>query len=147
MLLHKLGDERLEAPVDAALVTRRKDGTLVMATWNLVEPGAQGADKTVTFDVYGAGGLRAEVKHKVEVEIKNTKAVIWRVDAAHGDTLAAWKKMGSPAFPTEEQIQDLREAADVGAPEEMPIRDHRLTVTVPPMGLVVVEVQGAGSRE
>ena len=147
MLLHKLGDERLEAPVDAALVTRRKDGTLVMATWNLVEPGVEGKDKTVTFDVYGAGGLRAEVKHKVEVEIKNTKAAIWRVDAAHGDTLAAWKKMGSPAFPTEEQIQDLREAADVGAPEDVPIRDHRLTVTVPPMGLVVVEIQATGNRE
>ena len=147
MLLHKLGEERLEAPMDAALVTRRKDGTIVLAAWNLVEPGAEGTDKTVTFDLYGAGGLHTEVKHKVEVEIKNTKAVIWRVDAEHGDTLDEWKKMGSPAFPTEEQIEDLRKVSELGAPEEMPIRDHRLTVTVPPMGLVVVEVQATGNRE
>jgi xylan 1,4-beta-xylosidase len=147
MLLHKLGDERLEAPRDEALVTRRKDGTLVLAAWNLVEPGVEGTDKTVTFDVYGVGGLRAEVKHRVAVEIKNTKAVIWRVDASHGDTLAAWKKMGSPAYPTQEQIEDLRKASEVGAPEEVAVRDHRVTLTLPPMGLAVVEIQGpAGSR-
>jgi xylan 1,4-beta-xylosidase len=69
------------------------------------------------------------------------------VDAAHGDTLAAWKKMGSPAFPTEEQIEDLRKASEVGAPEEVAIRDHRVTVTVTPMGLVVVEVQATGNRQ
>jgi hypothetical protein len=35
----------------------------------------------------------------------------------------------------------------VGAPEEVAIRDHRVTVTVPPMGLVVVEVQATGNRQ
>jgi xylan 1,4-beta-xylosidase len=126
MLLHELGDERLPAPVDEALVTRRADGTLVIAAWNLVEPGANGADKTVTFQFKGvADGTYAEIR---------------RVDADHGDTLDAWKKMGSPKYPTRQQIEDLRKASDIGKPEGAPIHDHALTVTLPSMGLAVIEI-------
>ncbi len=127
MLLHELGDERLPAPVNEALVTRRADGTLVLAAWNLVEPGAAGSDKTETFDLEGVPD--------------GTYATIRRVDAAHGDTLDAWKKMGSPAFPTRAQIEALRKDSEVGAPEDVEVRSHRLTVTLPPMGLAVVEVR------
>ena len=86
MLLHELGDERLQAPKDEALVTRRKDGTIVIAVWNLVEPnaqgsGAEGADKTVTFDVYGVGTFQAQAHHGVTSEIKMTRAEVRRVDA------------------------------------------------------------------
>jgi xylan 1,4-beta-xylosidase len=126
MLLHELGDERLPAPVDEALVTRRADGTLVIAAWNLVEPGASGSDKAVTFHFKGvADGAYAEIR---------------RVDADHGDTLDAWKKMGSPANPSRQQIEDLRKASDIGKPEGAPIRDHALTVKLPPMGLAVIEI-------
>jgi xylan 1,4-beta-xylosidase len=133
MLLHELGEERLAAPVNEALVTRRADGTLVLAAWNLVEPGAEGADKTVTFELKGVAD--------------GTYAVIQRVDAAHGDTLDAWKKMGSPRFPTREQIEALRQASEIGAPEEVPVRDGRLTVTMPPMGLAVIQVQPVASNQ
>ncbi|MGC2639964.1 MAG: glycosyl hydrolase family 39 [Acidobacteriaceae bacterium] len=126
-LLHELGDERLPAPVHEALVTRRADGTLVIAAWNLVEPGASGSDKTVTFDLKGvADGTYAEIR---------------RVDANHGDTLDAWKKMGSPKEPTREQIDSLRSAADPGPPEGVPIQNHNLSVTLPPMGLAVIEIR------
>ena len=125
-LLHKLGDERLPASTDDALVTRRKDGAIVIAAWNLVEPGAGGTDKTVTFDLKGISG--------------HARAVIRRVDASHGDTLDAWKKMGSPKYPTKEQIEALRQASQIGPPETQPIHDHQLTVTLPPMGLAVVEL-------
>jgi xylan 1,4-beta-xylosidase len=70
-----------------------------------------------------------------------TKAEVRRVDATHGDTLAAWKKMGSPKYPTQAQIEALRKASDPGPAEEIAIRDHKLTLTLPPMGLAVVEVK------
>ena len=126
MLLHELGDVRLPAPKDEALVTRRADGTLVIAAWNLVEPGAAGSDKTVTFDLKGvADGTWAEIR---------------RVDASHGDVLDAWKQMGSPKDPTRQQIGELRRASGLGEPEGAQIRDHRLAVTLPPMGLAVIEI-------
>ena len=125
-LLHELGDERLPAPKDEALVTRRADGTLVLAAWNLVDPGDQGTTKTVTFDLRGVpDGVYARIR---------------RVDAQHGDTLAAWKAMGSPAFPSREQIAALRRASDPGPEDDLEVRDHQLTLTLPPMGLAVAEV-------
>jgi xylan 1,4-beta-xylosidase len=129
-LLHELGDERLPAAKDQALVTRRKDGTIVIAAWNLVEPGqgASGEDgptKTETFDLRDMKAKTAEIR---------------RVDAEHGDTLDAWKKMGSPKDPTMAQVEQLRKDAELGAPEKVAIRNHQLTVTLPPMGLAVIEI-------
>jgi xylan 1,4-beta-xylosidase len=126
-LLHELGDVRLPAPRDEALVTRRANGTLVIAVWNLVEPNATGSDKSVTFDLRGVAD--------------GSYAVIRRVDASHGDVLDAWKQMGSPRYPTRRQIADLRKASDPGEPQSAQIRDHRLTVTLPPMGLAVIEIR------
>jgi xylan 1,4-beta-xylosidase len=126
-LLHELGGERLAAPTDEALVTRRKDGALVIAAWNLVEPGANGAEKFVTFDLKGI--------------TTHARAVIRRVDASHGDTLDAWKAMGSPKYPTQKQVEALRKAAEIGPPEVRSVRDHQLTLTLPPMGLAIVELR------
>jgi xylan 1,4-beta-xylosidase len=125
-LLHELGDERLPAPVDEALVTRRADGTLVIAVWNLVEPNGAGSDKSVTFDLPGVSS--------------GTFAQVRRLDAQHGDTLDAWKQMGSPRNPTRAQIEELRKASLTGDPVGVPIEDHRLTVTVPPQGLALIEI-------
>ena len=126
-LLHALGDARLPVESDDVLATRRNDGTLVVAAWNLVEPGAAGADKAIRRDVKGVAA--------------DARVSIRRVDAAHGDTLDAWKKMGSPKYPTASQVEALQKIAEVGAAETVAIRDHRLTVTLPPMGLAVIEIR------
>lgn len=126
MLLHTLGDQRLPAPADETIVTRRADGSLVIAAWNLLEPGESGSDKTVVFNMHG-------VPHDAYAEVR-------RVDAAHGDTLGAWKKMGSPNFPTREQIVALRHASEIGPPEDIQLKDGKLTLVLPPMGLAVIEV-------
>ena len=143
MLLHALGEERLPAPVDEALVTRRKDGTIVIAAWNMVEPDKDGTpvshtDKTVTFDLKNFG--IAEGHHGVALEF-GRRAEVRRVDTSHGDTLDAWKKMGSPAWPTQAQIEELRRASETGSAEDVPIRDHKLTLVLPPMGLAVAEIR------
>jgi xylan 1,4-beta-xylosidase len=126
-LLHTLGDERLEENANNVLVTRRKDGALEIAAWNEVEPGASGTTKTVEFDLKSVPA--------------NARATIRRVDGAHGDTLEAWKKMGSPAYPTQAQIELLRKASELGAPETRPLEQDKLRLTLPPMGLAVVEVR------
>ncbi|HTV06364.1 MAG TPA: hypothetical protein VME86_13425 [Acidobacteriaceae bacterium] len=126
-MLHELGDERIAEPEDNVLVTRRADGTLVIAAWNLVEPDAKGAGKQATLNVTGVA--------------PDAQVSIARSDAQHGDTLAAWDKMGKPRFPTPEQIDALKRASDPGPPEVTTLKDGQLTLTLPPMGLAVVEVQ------
>jgi xylan 1,4-beta-xylosidase len=126
-LLHDLGDERIAEPEDDVLVTRRKDGAIVIAAWNLVEPGATGPDKTFSFDLKGVA--------------KSAKVSIRRVDAAHGDTLAAWDKMGKPKYPTQEEIAALKKASEIGPAEVRSLHDGELTLSVPQKGLALIEVR------
>ena len=121
-LLNRLGADRLASQSENALVTRRADGTLEIAVWNYAEPGQAGAPNAITLDF---GSPHA--------------ATVYRVDEANGSSLAAWRAMGSPRFPTRDQIHSLRDAARIPAPEQRP-SETRLTVTIPPHGLMVVEV-------
>jgi xylan 1,4-beta-xylosidase len=125
-LLHQLGEERLASPDPNVLVTRRKDGTLVIALWNLVEPEATGPDKSFHLDIRGVSS-RAGV-------------TIGRVDADHGDTLSAYVRMGKPRYPTQAQIKELRRVAELGPPAAERLDHGGLTISVPPKGLAVVTV-------
>jgi xylan 1,4-beta-xylosidase len=127
-LLHTLGSKRIPLEAKDVLATRRADGTLVIAAWNMAEPpGSTVADKTITLDLSGmhAGGT----------------ATVRRVDAEHGDTLDAWKQMGSPAFPSREQIAALKKIGTLGEPAPLPLNGDKLTVHLPSSGLAVIEVK------
>ena len=127
-ILHKLGTTRIANPATDALVTKRPDGSLVIALWNLVEPGVAGSPKEFELSLKGIGNPAL--------------AQIMRADADHGDTLDAWKEMGSPAYPTKDQIMQLRKVGSAAAPESMPIDGGKLRVSVPSQGLAVITVGG-----
>ena len=123
-LLHRLGEERIQLDSDSALLTRRKDGALVLAVWNYAAPEQTGAPKQITLRLQGTNA-----KH----------AVISRVDDTHGDVIPVYEKMGSPSYPTQMQIQELRRAADLAGPEDRQIKQGELILTVPAHGLAVIE--------
>lgn len=125
-ILHLLGDRRLSLNANSALATT-KSGMPVLAAWNLVLPGATGSPKTVTFQFSGLGGRHTALVH--------------RVDATHGSLLNAYAQMGSPDYPTVKQIEALRKAAALPAPEQQNISRNQLTVELPAQSLVVVEVK------
>jgi xylan 1,4-beta-xylosidase len=111
---------------DSALLTRRKDGSLVLALWNYAPPEQPGAPKTV-------------VLHFKNAKLK--RAVISRVDAEHGDVHALYEKLGAPRYPTHVQIEQLKMAADLPAPESRALKNGELTLTLPSYGLALVEVK------
>jgi xylan 1,4-beta-xylosidase len=125
-LLHHLGDMRLDVNSDSALVTRRKDGGLAIAVWNLFLPEEQGAPKTFT------------LRFAKSVAAKTVRVTI--VDALHGSSLAAFEKMGSPAFPSREQIAELRKAGVMPRPKTLAISGHSLSLTLEPHALALVEL-------
>ncbi len=45
-MLHKLGDHQLKTRSDSALVTKRDDGTMVLALWNYAPPVGKTASYT-----------------------------------------------------------------------------------------------------
>jgi xylan 1,4-beta-xylosidase len=129
-LLHQLGTIRIANSTTDTLVTRRPDGSLVIAAWNLVEPNQTAPDKEFVFVLKGLGGTPL--------------AAISRADARHGDILSAWKAMGSPSDPTKAQIEELRRVGAPQAPEMVPIQGGQLRLLVPPQGLAVIVVRASG---
>jgi xylan 1,4-beta-xylosidase len=125
-LLHRLGDERIELNCDWALLTRKSDGSLVVAVWNYAPAEKPGQARTVTLRFKGAQPRRA---------------LISRVDAAHGDVHPAYEKMGSPRYPTAAQIRALRKAAELGPPETRVLASAELTLSLPTYGLAVIELE------
>ena len=125
-LLHRLGDERIQLDSDSALLTRRKDGSLVLAVWNYAPPDHPGVTKIVTLRFRG---------------LRLKRSLIYRLDAAHGDFHAAYERMGSPRYPTEAQIQQLTKATELGPSEARRLSNAELTLTLPAYGLAVIELK------
>jgi xylan 1,4-beta-xylosidase len=125
-LLHRLGETRLEVKSDSVLVTRRKDGSLAIAVWNLFLPDEVGTPKTVTLHFTGL-----ESGRKVQTTV---------VDKVHGSPLPAYAKMGSPQFPSLEQIVTLRKAGELPAAESSTIKNGEITLTLQPHSLALLEI-------
>jgi xylan 1,4-beta-xylosidase len=71
----------------------------------------------------------------------DARVSIQRVDNEHGNTLAAYKALGSPVYPTEEQIQKMNAATRLPPPEEKRLAEGKLNLRVEPNGLVLLEVR------
>ncbi|MGA2371154.1 MAG: GH39 family glycosyl hydrolase [Candidatus Korobacteraceae bacterium] len=126
-LLHRLGGERMENSDPNVLVTKASDGSLVVAVWNLVNPGSTGAPKTVTLQFKG-------IKPDAHVAIR-------RVDEEHGNTLGLWERMGSPRYPTQNQLEDLRQESHLEGPDTTNLTDGSMTLELPVNGLVLLQVR------
>jgi xylan 1,4-beta-xylosidase len=128
-LLHKLGAQRISVDSDSVLVTRRPDGSLAIAVWNYTPPGSGGAPKQITLSF--SGGIGAG------------EARIQIVDRQHGSALAAWEALGKPDFPSREQQEKLRKAAEPGPPEVRalsPSNPAMLALTLEPQSLALIEI-------
>jgi xylan 1,4-beta-xylosidase len=62
------------------------------------------------------------------------------IDDQHGSPLPAWEKMGSPRFPTQAQIKELRAAAALPAAVTMPISGDALKLQLHGHALALVEI-------
>ncbi len=126
-ILHRLGDQRLENSNSNVLVTRTGEGALSVALWNLVDPGAAGEAKAVKLEFKG-------VKPDARIAIS-------RVDDEHGNALALYEKMGSPRYPTADQIRELREDSRLPDPAYDELTEGSYTLQLPVNGLAVIQVR------
>ncbi len=126
-LLHGLGDQRIENGNSNVLVTKAGDGSLVVAVWNLVNPGSTGEAKTVKLQFKG---MRP-----------NAKVSVRYVDDEHGNTLGAWERMGRPRYPTQTQAEELREQSRTVAPQNETLTDGTVTLRLSVNSLAVLEVR------
>jgi xylan 1,4-beta-xylosidase len=129
-LLHELGDQRLANSSNNVIVTKRTDGTLVIAVWNLVD--LVGANQT----------KKEEIKMKIEFNnvSPNAEVSIQRVDDEHGNVLPKYVVMGSPLDPTETQVEQLNRETALGQPERTTLNHARLEVTLEANALAILRV-------
>lgn len=125
-LLHHLGEQRIAVSSDSALLTKKKDGSLVIAVWNYAPPEQVGVAKTITLHFEGG-----HYKH----------AIVSTVDPSHGDVHSIYEKMGSPRYLSQAQIRQLKQAAEIPPAAERNLIGGELTLTLPSYGLAVVEVR------
>jgi xylan 1,4-beta-xylosidase len=128
-LLHQLGYERLANSAQNALVTRRADGTLVIAVWNLgpPQPGA-------------AGGPPVRVQLQLRNIATSATVLIHRADDTHGNTLAIFRRLGSPQYPTPAQKAQINREGELPLPEAATLNNGGLELAIPQNGLAIVEV-------
>jgi xylan 1,4-beta-xylosidase len=126
-ILHLLGDSRIPVDSDSVLATRRADGALVIAVWNLFLPEDAGRARDFVLEIRG-GTVGGE-------------ALIYQVDSEHGSPLPAYRTMGEPLYPTAAQYAELKKAAELGAPRTVEIRGGKLELSLPAQGLAVIEIR------
>lgn len=124
-LLHKLGNHRLRVGSDDVLATKRDDGTIEIAAWNLFLPEEKGTTKTLAM-------------HFANTSARGAK--VWIVDADHGSPLRAYDAMGSPKYPSRQQQEALRRAAQMSAAVDRPFENGKLSLTLAPHSLALIEL-------
>jgi xylan 1,4-beta-xylosidase len=130
-LLHKLGDQRIANADPNVIVTKRKDGGLAIAVWNLVDPDKKGSAKKIRL-------VLENVPSDAPVEMS-------RVDDEHGNALAAYRAVGSPRYPTEEQVAKMNAASKLPPPSHGHLDGNHLDLNLEPNALVLVEVKTRSS--
>src|SRR5579884_895823 len=135
-ILHKLGDRRIAADSDSALITRASDGSLAIALWNYAPPTGTGARYTMPSDPAGPAKDFDLELHNVNL---GADVQVWRVDDDHGNVLKAFDAMGRPPGDlTQQQVIELQRAARLPTPERLHLESGHLRLTVPTHGLAVV---------
>lgn len=125
-LLHMLGNKRMQVENTDAIITKRDDGTVVIATWNYFEPYEEKlSSKSVELNLSNVGDAK--------------QARIYVVDRDHGSALTQWEAMGKPSFPSREQQKQLRAAAEI-SPEARDIKDGKIVLELKPHSLALIEV-------
>jgi xylan 1,4-beta-xylosidase len=125
-LLHQLGHERLNNPSHSVIVTRTRNGGLVIALWNLVDPGKTGRTKTVRLQFSGMP--------------RNAPVTLTRVDHDHGNVLPIYRAMGSPRYPTPKQVAAMNAATALPAAQAARLRGGVLSLRLQPNDLVLLRV-------
>ncbi|MBU9721777.1 MULTISPECIES: GH39 family glycosyl hydrolase [Bacillaceae] len=93
---NKLGSEQLHRD-ENMLVTRREDGSIAIALWNLVMDKGEGFEKEFELDL--------------PVQFKDVFLKRQTIDEDHANPWNVWKQMGRPRFPDKTQVATLKDMA------------------------------------
>ena len=126
-LLHGLGTERLETDGEqgtVGIVATEENGTVQVLAYNHDILENPPKEENVTLKLEGLNVRKAEIV---------------RIDENHANAYPAWVEMGSPDYPTDDQIHTLLGISAMH-PEPIEVENNRITFTLPPHGVALVKL-------
>lgn len=133
----------VRGPADIGAFATADGRQLAVMLWHYHDDDLAGPDAAIDFTLRGLppGAVTAKLTH-------------YRIDDAHSNSYAAWKRLGSPIAPDEKQYAALQQAsvlATLGEPEKIPL-DHgaaKLQITLPRQGvsLLVFDLSAASADD
>ncbi len=126
-LLHQLGDRRIASPSKNVLITRDSRGDVIVAGWNLVDPGESGTTRQITL----------QFQHLAA----NSRVTIERVDSEHGNVLRNYAAMGKPLDPTPDQVEQLNRETALPPPESVNLHNGMLKLNLTVNELDLIRIQ------
>ena len=143
-LLHQLGDRRIASASKNVLITKRADGALAIAAWNIVDPGSvpqlPDGPHGATNEKAGQSGPTRTVDLDLTGVPPSANVTITRVDANHGNVLPKYYALGAPQYPTPAQVTQLNQETAPSPPEQTHLTNNHLQLTLTPNALVLVTV-------
>jgi len=88
---------------DVYAIAARDEKRVTVIAWNYHDDDVPGQTAEVSLRING-----------LPADAKNAHLAEWRIDETHSNAYTAWKKMGSPAKPTDEQHRELETSAQLG---------------------------------
>lgn len=146
-MLHKLGDTLVQSDSGPLMATSRSDGSKAILIWNLI-PATQGSVANGN-PLAATGGSSESTGQAKEFRLKlngveGHSVTISHVNSQVGSAIPTWRKMGSPSYPTGDQIAQLRAAAELPRPTVRPLTQGQaspeISVEMPPNGLALLEI-------
>jgi len=138
-LLHALGTQQL-ASDGPALASRRANGSVATLVWNLAE-----VSQPSGVPVPGSARKPVGKTRRLQVAFKGARpgavAHIRFVDQERASPMPAWRKMGSPQYPTVAQLAALGKAAEIAPPVAMRLgRGAQIALDLPSEALALIEL-------
>jgi xylan 1,4-beta-xylosidase len=128
-LLHHLGNQRLAVDSGNVIATRTSDGSLIIAAWNLVDPGQHG--NPIHLDL----SFR-ELPASATVTLQT-------IDEDNGNVLPKYAAMGSPLDPTPAQVTELNQETALSPPEQRPLNAGVLKITLTTDALTLITIKAS----
>ena len=105
---------------DVGVMATKENNTAAVMIWNYHDADIKGDTANVSVSINN-------------IPAKKIRLIQYRIDDAHSNAYEAWKKMGSPQNPTQEQITTLEKAGQlqqINSVETLNINDHSAQINI-----------------
>lgn len=124
-------DSSVRKQTDIGALASKDKNTAVIMVWNYHDEDLKGAGEEISIHI---NGLNA--KQLILTE--------YRIDNQHSNSYEAWKKMGSPQNPNQEQMTELEKAGQLqmmGKPKKITVKEKtELKIMLPRQGVSLLKI-------